>query len=758
VSTISSSSSATSSASAATAAQTAAAQAQLDLQEVGQSLISASTGNTTIDPTTLVSDLVTAKVAGQTAALETQAANDETQISAIGQLSAALSQLQVDLGPLSSGQLMSTYTASVSGTGVTATAGTGAAPASYSLYVGQVAQAQSLTSGAISAATASSMGTGALTISVGTQSMTLNIANGSNSLSSIVSAINSSTSNPGISASIVTGSDGSHLVLASTLTGAGNTINVSVASGATGEIANLGVQSVSTNSGVSTLATTISGDNDFLSAAVPAADAAGTSSNAAAGTLTISVGSGSMSITPTSTNESLSALATQINAASGNGSNPTVNATVVTDGNGNQYLQITSPSSSSTAPVTVSASSGSTGLVADVGTQYAVDPNYNSATVSYADAAGTSNNAAGTLTIAVGKSSMSITPTSASESLSALAAQINAASGTGTNPTVTATVVTDASGNQSLQITSPNSSASTPVTVSANSGATGLIADVATQAQTSASPDVSDYGASDILTTGSSNIGWTQTSAAQNAYFTINGTQATSALNTVQSALSGVTLSLSSTAVGTTQTLTVAPDTTTMANDIGQFVSDYNSLVSTIGTLTQFDSSSPSSSGPLIGDPMIQQIDSSFGTIIGSMVKGSGTTATLSDLGITLNDDGTLTLDSTTLDNALQNNSSQVAAVFNSTNGIGQQLNKQINSFTDTGGTISVRDTQLSTDLQSITTQTDQINSYSAQLTSMYQDEFTNLNNVMSTTYTESEYLTDLFGGSEGGGALNKSS
>jgi flagellar hook-associated protein 2 len=757
VSTISSSSSATSAASAAAAAQTAAAQAQLDLQSVGQSLISASTGNTTIDPTTLVSDLVTAKVAGQTAALQTRAANDETQISAIGQLSASLAQLQVDLGPLSSGQLMSTYTATASGTGVTATAGTGAAPASYSLYVGQVAQAQSLTSGAINASTAANMGTGALTLSLGSQSMTLNIANGSNSLSSIVSAINSATNNPGISASIVTGSDGSHLVLTSSLTGAGNTINVSVASGATGEIANLGVQSVSTNSGISTLASAVSGNNDFLSATVSAADAAGTSNNAA-GTLTISAGSGSMSITPTSSNESLSALAQQINAASGNGSNPIVNATVVTDGNGNQYLQVTSPSASSTAPVSISASSGSTGLIADVAKQYAVNPNYNSATVSYADAAGTSNNAAGSLTIAVGSSSMSITATSASETLSDLATQINAASGTGTNPTVTATVVTDANGNQSLQITSPNSSSSSPVTVSANSDAAGLIADVATQAQTSASPNVSSYGASVILTTGTSNVGWTQTSAAQNAYFTINGTQATSALNTVQNVLSGVTMSLSSTAVGTTQTLTVAPDTTTMANDISQFVSDYNSLVSTIGTLTQFNASNPSSSGPLIGDPMIQQINSAFGTIVGSMVKGSGVTATLGNLGITLNSDGTLTLDSSTLGNALQNNPSQVSALFNSTNGIGQQLNARISSFTDNGGMIAVRNTQLSTDLQSITTQTDQVNSYSAQLTSMYQDEFTHLNNVMSTTYSESMYLTDLFGGSSGGGAMNKSS
>ena len=638
-----SSTTATSASSAAAAAQTAAAQAQLDLQQVGQSLISASTGNTTINPSTLVSDLVTAKVAGQTAALETQAANDETQISAIGQLSAALSQLQVDLGPLSNGQLMNTYTAAASGAGLTATAGTGAAAASYSLYVGQVAQAQSLTSGAISTANTANMGTGSLTLSLGSQSMTLNVANGNNSLSGLVSAINSSTSNPGISASIVTGSDGSHLVLTSTLTGSGNTINVSVGAGATGEIASLGVQSVSGANGT-----------NYMSGAVTA----GTTTSSTTEGLNISVGSSTMTITPSSTTETLTDLAAQINAASGTTDpttqlvNPTVTATVVTDGSGNQYLQITSPNSNSTSPVKMSATNATPGDLFSA-------------------------------------------------------------------------VATAASPSTPLPTTPANTT---------------------------------NYGASNIVTTGAESVGWTQTSAAQDAYFTINGTPATSALNTVQNALSGVTMSLTSAAAGTTQTLTIAADTSTMSNEIGQFVSDYNSLVSTIGTLTQFNSSNPSASGPLIGDSMIQQIQSTFGTIVGSLVKGSGVTSTLANLGISLNADGTLTLDATTLGNMLQNNPSAVSAVFNSTNGIGQQLSTQIHAFTNDGGIIAVRNNQLSTDLTSITTQTDQLNTYSQQLTAMYTNQFTNLNNVMSTTYSESQYLTDLFGGSQGGGAINKSS
>ncbi|WP_296662708.1 flagellar filament capping protein FliD [Paraburkholderia sp.] len=612
-------------ASAQAAAQAASAAAQQALQQAGQSLISGSTGNSTLDPQTMVTALVNSKVAGQQASLQIEAAMDNAAISNIGQLSASLAGLQAALAPLQSGGLMNAFTASASGTGITATAGSGASASGYSVYVGQIAQTQSLTSAAIPTASTAAMGTGSMTISVGAQSMTLKIGSGSQSLSQIVSAINSSSSNPGISASIVTGSDGSHLVLSSTLTGEANTVNVSVnADSPTSALAKLG--------GVQTIQ-----GGTYASAGIAGA--------------------------PT---------------ASGDGSS---------------------------------------------------------------------------LTISVGSSSFSVTP-KAGDTLANIASEINTA-GSGAN--VNASVVTDSSGQQHLVVTQPGGSSASPVTVKANPSTDAMVAAIAKAlpASTAAPTTGTAVGASSIIAL--SGAGWTQTSAAQSAQLTINGTQITSALNTVN-ALSGVTLSLSSAAVGTNQTLTVAQDTTTMANEISTFVSSYNTVVSTISSLTQFDATNPTGSGTMLGDSMINAITSSFGTIIGGRIKGSGVTATLADLGVTLNSNGTLSLNSTTLGNALQNNSSKVAAVFNSTNGIGQQLYSKLKTFTQTGGAISLRETALSNDLKSVTTQTTKLQTYIAQLTSMYQDQFTMLNTIMSTTNNETQYLTQLFGGANNTGTLNKSS
>ena len=494
------------------------AAAQSALQEAAQSIIAGSTGNSSLDVSSLVTALVSAKTAGQTAALTTEADNDNTQISALGQLSAALSALQVGLAPLYGGSLLTSFTATTSGTGITATAGTGAVAGTYSVDVSQVATAQSITSQAFDSTDAAALGTGTLNVSVGSSSMSLDITSANDTLSDVASAINSSDDNPGISATVVNGTDGAHLVLSSTATGAANTINVSV-----------------TNA------------------------------------------------------------------------------------------------SSTSAPL----------------------------------------------------NDLAVTTTPASDSTA------------GSKSTISGT-------------------------------------------------------------------GWTQSADALDAEFTINGTAATSATNTVTTALNGVTLNLTAAAIDTSgtdasqQTLTVAADTTTQATDIENFVSDYNAVVSTISTLTSFDStaSAGSQGGPLLGDSTVNIIQSALGGIVSSAVNANGVTANLSNVGITLNSDGTLSLDTTTLNTALQNDPSQVSALFNLTNGVGEQLNSSINVFTQSNGILAQRTAVFTSDLQNVTTQSNALTAYAAQLTSQYSAEFTSLDTLMANTQSDSEYLTQLFGGADSAGAL----
>jgi len=156
----------------------------------------------------------------------------------------------------------------------------------------------------------------------------------------------------------------------------------------------------------------------------------------------------------------------------------------------------------------------------------------------------------------------------------------------------------------------------------------------------------------------------------------------------------------------------------------------------------------------LLGDSTLNTIKNTLASIIAGGVKDGSTTNSLGSIGISLQADGTLQVDSTALNNALTNNSTTVASIFNSTNGIGAKLSTSITNFTQTGGMIDARTSALNSDLKSLTTQQTSLNDYIAQLTSQYSAQFTALNTLMATTSNNSAYLTQLFGGTNSAGAL----
>lgn len=238
----------------------ATANAQSQVQQAAQSIISGSTGNSSMDVATLVSALVNARTAGQAAALQARQTTDNTTLSAYGALTSALSALQAAIKNLSDGTTLSTFAATASGKGLDPKAGPGAVAGSYAIDVTQIASSQSLSSAAFGATT--QLGTGKLTISVGGKSMDVSIDSTNNTLSGIASAINKASNNPGVTATIVTGTGGAHLVLRSATTGSTNTINVATSNVQNDAgLSSLGVTSTpGANGGASTIVSSDAGN------------------------------------------------------------------------------------------------------------------------------------------------------------------------------------------------------------------------------------------------------------------------------------------------------------------------------------------------------------------------------------------------------------------------------------------------------------------------------------------------------------------
>ena len=191
-------------------------------------------GGSVIDVSTLVSQLVAATKAPQESLISSKTQAVTTQISAVGTLKNALATFQSSLSSLNTPSAFNTLTASSSDTtAFTATADSSAVLGSYSVDIGQLAQAQQIVSNPF-AGSSTAIGTGTLKLSLGGSSFNLTISSSNDTLSGIASSINGAIGNPGIQASVVTGTDGTHLVLTSSLTGASNNIQVAETDGGSG--------------------------------------------------------------------------------------------------------------------------------------------------------------------------------------------------------------------------------------------------------------------------------------------------------------------------------------------------------------------------------------------------------------------------------------------------------------------------------------------------------------------------------------------
>lgn len=179
-----------------------------------------------LDVNSLVTQLVQAERAPAASRISARETKVQSRLSAYGSLRATVAEFQETLKKLQSETAFKARTAQVSNdTLVKATAGTQAVPGLYNVSVEALATTQKLASAAFATAT-TSVGTGRLDISAGSVNFSVNIAAGNDSLSNIRDAINNASDNPGIRATVINASTGSHLVL--TAAGSGSAQGISI--------------------------------------------------------------------------------------------------------------------------------------------------------------------------------------------------------------------------------------------------------------------------------------------------------------------------------------------------------------------------------------------------------------------------------------------------------------------------------------------------------------------------------------------------
>lgn len=180
----------------------------------------------------IVSQLIEADGRPALSAIDRKETAVNERVSALGRLKSALSDFRTATGKLNQPGSFNTHQAtSPDEDALMVTAESGSAAGSYSIEVQQMAKSHKLTSNGYSGYDAV-VGTGELSLSVGENTFSINIDGTNNTLAGMRDAINSSTDNAGVNASIINVDDGtggtvSKLVLTSKNTGTENAITVS---------------------------------------------------------------------------------------------------------------------------------------------------------------------------------------------------------------------------------------------------------------------------------------------------------------------------------------------------------------------------------------------------------------------------------------------------------------------------------------------------------------------------------------------------
>jgi flagellar hook-associated protein 2 len=241
-------------------------------------------------------------------------------------------------------------------------------------------------------------------------------------------------------------------------------------------------------------------------------------------------------------------------------------------------------------------------------------------------------------------------------------------------------------------------------------------------------------------------------STAGDALFKVDGLSITSASNTVTDAIPGVTLKLTGTNAGAATQVSFSDPSSAISTAMSDLVGALNEVMSELNTDTD------AQTGNLARDNAARSLKRTFSSLTTTIIMpnaAQGEPSTLSDLGVSIQRDGTFTLDSTKLTAALQSNPDAVAAMFtNGLYGVFSTINKIATnaSVTSDPGSLAGTIASYTTQKSQVTDQQSKLADQQATLRSQLMARFTTADSLITSSKSTLNFLNNQIA------AWNKSS
>lgn len=171
----------------------------------------------------------------------------------------------------------------------------------------------------------------------------------------------------------------------------------------------------------------------------------------------------------------------------------------------------------------------------------------------------------------------------------------------------------------------------------------------------------------------------------------------TGSTNTLNTVVQGVSLNLKATS-STPVTVSVTSDTDSIVAAVKTFISTFNTAVTRIDAQSNYDENS-NRGGPLLGDSTTSSLRAALFQTLQKPAQGvSGRYQSLLDVGVTIGDGGSVSLDETKFRNALSTDFNAVASLFSAR----VQVNDQYLDVAGTDGQVKVKNQNSGTTFSSL--------------------------------------------------------
>jgi flagellar hook-associated protein 2 len=661
----------------------------------------------------LVSKLMTAEGSALTP-LTKQASSYNSLISAYGTLKSTLSTYQTAIDGLSTSNFSAQKTA-VTNNGTGATLTTDPLTAEVNADNSNKVLAQKIQSPAIASTTLFNAGD-SLAIKIGKGAPKFITLEKNSSLTDLRDAINAAKA--GVSASITNDSSGSHLVLESNTGGSAGTMKVQAGNSLAGLAYDPSLPTPSNMTqvqGARDATSAVSGSYSVSVSQLAQAQkisSAGFAEDASfdTGILAIKTGKGATTVIKPLSN-SLSGIRDAINA-----SDAEVTASLVSDGK-LSHLVIATKETGADNTIRVSGTGSYAALSFDPSGKFTSN-NVNPSTIYDASAGG--------LTLTVDGTATEINLGGGGTSLADVSDAINAAK-TGVSASIS-----NEDGYDHLVLTPTGDKSGSALALT---------------------------GTGSFASLSGSSMG--QMSAGQDAKLNIDGVAVTSASNKVTDAISGLTLNLTKTTTPSDNfTLSVTNDTTGVTATANTFITAYNTLAKAVAGMTQQTPSTQlgkaSNSSPLASETSVQSMMSQLRNALFTTVKGGNGISSLSDIGISVQKDGTLALDAGKLSKAVEGNFPGLTNLFTATPGVDEDgkpiadgnvgvlthLQSLVKGFLADGGIIDSKTKGLQASLKINSDRQTAINSRLSNTQDRYTNQFNSLNTTLASMTATQSYLS----------------